>query len=811
MDLLAAWVLFPAALLALCLGLGLLLQRLSAWRMPGALLLPVGFATLLALARLITATGATAPLALPIIVVLALAGLVLGARSLRRPDPWLAAAAVGVFAVFAAPVVLSGDPTFAGYLVMPDSGHQLTLAWLYAHHGPDWQALATASTPSGSTEYIGGYVTTAYPVAAQAALGVTAPLGLIDLAWLYQPFITVIVVMGCLAVAELVRPWVGPRWLRALVVFVVAQPALLVGYALQGSIKELAAAALIALVVALLVAAAREQRPARSLLALAVTAAAAIGALGPSIGPYLVLPFLAVLWVWGGRYWRRHERADLLWLAAGGLVAVVLILPLFGGAGVAVRVHAATLEAQRDLGNLAEPLSPLHALGVWLNGDYRYRPQYSLGISYGVPAVVALGALFGALWLLRARAVGLLLLVATVALPSLYLLRSGSPYADAKVLMILSPTVLLLALLGALSLREVHRRVEAGLLTGLIAAGVVASSALAYHDVSLAPHARYAELLHINERLAGRGPAITTEYDEFGKYFLRDVPAQNLPEYPLRFRASKNGESAGADERRRPSLKSPVDLDDLEPAYVQSAPYIVMRRSPTASRPPANYARVFAGDYYDVWQRRDDPRVLDHLPLNGDVFSPSTPLSCAVTRTWARRARRAGARLAYVERDRAPILVTGALPLPSRWRGFGLYPGGTVPFGPGGVAGGIPVSRGGRYEVWIEGSYARPARIYMQGRLVGRAADDLNNPGAYTRLGAVRLGPGTHRVKVVQGGGTLAPGSGGYSSNLRHIGPIVFVRRAPDQGVVQTADPGDWRRLCGKRLDWLEIVSARAS
>ena len=33
------------------------------------------------------------------------------------------------------------------------------------------------------------YFATAYPLAPQAALGVLAPLGLLDLAWLYQPFL----------------------------------------------------------------------------------------------------------------------------------------------------------------------------------------------------------------------------------------------------------------------------------------------------------------------------------------------------------------------------------------------------------------------------------------------------------------------------------------------------------------------------------------------------------------------------------------------------------------------------------------------
>ena len=40
-----------------------------------------------------------------------------------------------------------------------------------------------------------------------------------------------------------------------------------------------------------------------------------------------------------------------------------------------------------------------------------------------------------------------------------------------------------------------------------------------------------------------------------------------------------------------------------------------MRRSPVASRPPADFRRVYANDYYELWRRDRAVRVLDHLPL----------------------------------------------------------------------------------------------------------------------------------------------------------------------------------------------------
>ncbi|MBW3535507.1 MAG: hypothetical protein KY453_09880, partial [Gemmatimonadetes bacterium] len=198
--------------------LGLLLERVAGWRLPGALLLPGGLATVVALSRLITESSALAPFALPVLAVLALAGFALGLARLRaaRVDRPLALAAVGVLAVFGAPVILSGSPTLAGSTVLPDTSHQLTFAWLYAQQGPDWQSLPAGTAALSAMNYI----TTAYPVGGQTALGVTAPLGIIDLAWLYQPFLTVLAVAGALAIAALIEPWVRGARVRALIAFV---------------------------------------------------------------------------------------------------------------------------------------------------------------------------------------------------------------------------------------------------------------------------------------------------------------------------------------------------------------------------------------------------------------------------------------------------------------------------------------------------------------------------------------------------------------------------------------------------------------
>lgn len=812
MDLLAAWLLYPVALIALCLGLGLLAGWAAGWRLPGVLLIPVGFVTLLALARLMTQETATAPFALVVLLLLAGAGFVVQRAWLRtlRPDPWMLLAAVGIFAIFGAPVILSGNPTFAGYLALGDTSHQLSLADLLAQHGFTFDPVIDGA----NRRSLIAYVLSGYPVAGQAALGVTAPLGLLDLAWLYQPLLSFMAVVLCLAIGGLVTPILRHRWQVAVAAFVAAQSALVLGFALQGSIKEITTLAALATAVAVLAAAIGERRPPRSLLVLAIAGAAALAALGPAAMAYLAVVAVVALIVWGIRIARARRGADALWLAAAAGLAAVLSLPVLVSLQTQLHVQGGTLTANEDaatgaladLGNLAEPLKLEQALGLWLSGDYRYEPIQHLSLHSAALWLGGICALLGLAWVIRRRAWQPLLLVLVLVAPSIYLLDRGSPYADAKVLTILSPAILLLAILGALALWSGRWRPLSLLLAGALAVAAVSSSALAYHEVSLTPYDRYEELLELNDRLAGRGPVLFTEYDEFGKYFLRDAASYNEPEWPHGFRHEPYNPTALADPLRRPSVKTPLDIDDLRLDYLQSVPYIVMRRSPTTSRPPANFSRVWRGDFYELWQRSQAPRVTRHKPLGPDILHPAATVTAAVAREWARAARAANGRIAYVERAAlVGFYVTRNEP-PAHWAPFPSFPESLVSSGPARIDGTVEIPRASRYNVWLEGSFARRMTVSIDGEPLATTRPGLNNPGAHILLGTRRLQPGSHEIEIVQGGGDLRPGSGGYRSSLRHIGPMWLQPVDDVDRTVVTIEPGEWRRLVSVRADWLEIV-----
>src|SRR5919199_5213065 len=110
--LLVSWLLLPLVLGLLSLGAGLLLQQVAGRRVAGALLLPLGYALIVVVGVVTTSNDVTARLTVPIVVVLALLGLLLALPWPLRFDWWAVAAGAGAYGAFGAPVYLSGRPTF---------------------------------------------------------------------------------------------------------------------------------------------------------------------------------------------------------------------------------------------------------------------------------------------------------------------------------------------------------------------------------------------------------------------------------------------------------------------------------------------------------------------------------------------------------------------------------------------------------------------------------------------------------------------------------------------------------------------------
>ena len=217
-------------------------------------------------------------------------------------------------------------------------------------------------------------------------------------------------------------------------------------------------------------------------------------------------------------------------IAAFGVVGAVLIYQALIDLGSYVEVAGGIVKAQEEFGNLLGPLDPLHVLGVWLSGDYRIPPARSEDYSNILSGIVAGAFAIGLVGVLRRRAWAALTFVGVSLLAYWYVTKTGSPWADGKAMMILSPAIMFGAAAGAGFLHQLGQRVLAWGVAALLVLGVVWSNALQFHDVSLAPRDRMEELAGIGEQFDGQGPSLYTEAEEFGKHFLRQTAPEGSAE-----------------------------------------------------------------------------------------------------------------------------------------------------------------------------------------------------------------------------------------------------------------------------------------
>ena len=203
----------------------------------------------------------------------------------------------------------------------------------------------------------------------------------------------------------------------------------------------------------------------------------AVGALYVYSFPGLLWP-AAALAVWAAvelaRLWRaggaasarlRARLAAPTALVAAGLVTVAA-LPEIGR-----MIDFASFEtfdpAGEGLGNLFDRISPLEALGVWPSGDFRVEPGGGAvpAVLFWAGAALAATALaVGLCWWWRERERAVPAALAGAALLWLYSLIAGTPYQEAKALMLAAPLAMLIAaraLLEAAPTLVVARRIIA--------------------------------------------------------------------------------------------------------------------------------------------------------------------------------------------------------------------------------------------------------------------------------------------------------------------------------------------------------------
>jgi hypothetical protein len=779
-----SWVLFPVLLAALCLGCGLLLEALVGRRLPGPLLAPAGFVVLVVLTAVLTSRGETAPLATPAAVLAALAGAALTYpwRG-RRPDRWMLAAALGVFVVYAAPVVLSGDPTFTGYIKLDDTATWAAFVDRVMEHGRDLSGLE----PSSYQTTLQVNLPSGYPVGAFLPLGVGSRLTGTDVLWLVQPYMATMAALLAACLYWLARPLVESRPLRALAAFGAAQSALLFAYGLWGGIKELAVALAIAVLATTAPAAAKVELGWRGTVPAAIATTALLAMVG-SGGLVWALPILglAALALWRAR----GARALLAQAWPLALATALLGIPALFAAGVFSPTQGGLTNAA-ELGNLIGPLSVAQYAGVWITGDFRLDPSEA-GLTDYLIVLTLLAAVAGAWLAWRRRAWELLLYATGAGVGSIAVFLYSSPWVGAKALASGSPSLLLLALAGAAAFAARVERVLGTTVLVLILAGVLWSNALGYHDVSLAPYDQLRELESIGEEFAGEGPALMTEYQPYGvRHFLRKLDAEGASE--LRYRPIPLVEGGELEKGEW------GDTDQLTLPALLTYRTLVLRRNPAQSRPPSVYSLVRSGDYYDVWQRPPAPATIAwHLPL-GNFEDPAAVPACSDVREPARL----GATVAAAEREPTVVASLSESSYPPSWLPTEAGSPDLIPHGPGTASLRVSVPAAGRYDLFLQGSVRNRLALLVDGVEVGVVEEQLNEAGQFLYFGRVPLDAGSHEVELVLDDQTLAPGSGGAPEP---VGPLVLSPAANEDPRLLKLPAARAEELCGDRLDWVEAL-----
>src|SRR5438128_3026429 len=761
MSLVLAWVAAPLLLAALGAGWGAIVERAAGTTVPDALLIPLGLAAALVVAGTATAFSFTAPAAVSVVAVGAAVGL-FAAWPGGRLWNWGLIAAAGVLLAYGAPVLLSGQATFTGFVRLDDTSTWFNIVdHVFSHAG----SVSSESESTYSLVFTGD-VGSSYPLGAFMLPGVVRGVLRTDVAWIFQPYLACCGAAIALCVWSMFEQILASARVRALLAFAAAQPALLYGYSLWGGIKELTAAFLLVLGVAL-AAGLLQRRPSswRALLPLALATGALIQTLGPGAAGW-VAPALVVLigsWLWrkGPFVPRRAIAGSLASLAvetAAFAVPVWLVLAHF--LSNASGLFSSGQTQATKLGNLIKPLSAFQLVGIWPIGDFRLTaPTLASALLIGL---ALLAALFG-LWVsARRREPGVALYVA-VALSGCGVLYASdaTPWVIGKALAISSPALLVAALGGAAllwRLGETRRiaRLGGAAVTLALVGGVLWSNVLGYGDATLAPRARLAELSHIGKLVRGAGPTFVNEYEIYAdRHFLR----AGAPVEPAEYRTATLPTWRGSILTKAAA----ADLDSFALATLEPYRSIVTRRSPAESRPPSNYRLIWHGRYYQLWQRPARPAsaIIEHIALGESGTlpycgvaqgGPTKPLCsvdpvatppCSWLQGLARQAAREHAELlAYMRPE--PIVARGDQTLwPAAWyhdpSGHSLSP-----TRPGEAVSHIAVASRQRYGLWLGGSFARGFRVSVDGRYIGVIKDELSSINGYVHVADVALDQGVH-------------------------------------------------------------------
>ncbi len=388
--------------------------------------------------------------------------------------------------------------------------------------------------------------------------------------------------------------------------------------------------------------------------------------------------------------------------------------------------------------------------------------------------------------------------VGMVGLVLLVVFPRVSPYAQGKLLAMSSPWWCLPGWRASVCLRgrRLRQRSDWPLALRARSLAILASDLLAYNHDRVAPTARMEAIRETGDHFAGRGLVLWNEFEEYAKYFAR---------------AAKISVPFEALTPQQVQLRSPTyfyghyfDLDQELLSFVEKYPIIVTRRSPAASRPPANYRLVYENAYYLGWERMRKARSA-RTPAAAAALQPDVP--GRLHRRLAPIVAKAPHGIKAVVAEAPELsLVRTSIPIQNVRTAGPRIPNqaGSVFTATAGHARrrAHRGKRPGAYRVWVQGDFPRPSagasgRARQSGPVSGS-----NTPGQWLQAATLHLSPGKHLVSVEKAAGRDHLGPGEWAVGT--FGAVALQSETPERMV--TLPLSSWHTLCGKEADWVEVV-----
>lgn len=804
-EMVLVWLLAPIFLVLLSFGAGLLLVLRGRKSVNFTVVTSLGFLVIAVAGSLLTISTFTAPHTAVIIGVFALFGLVIGIVRLR---PLIAVDFASLWAgfftylAFGLPIIASGNPTWAGWVKLDDPATFLAITDRLMSVGrtsPDpvlstySRVIQTIFDPVGAGHF-------SYPVGSFMPFGVTAKLTRVEGAWFFQPYMALSGALVAMLFVLVLRKFVSRKIPLVLFATFASLASTIYSYVMWGAIKEIVILIPIVLF-AFMIFEPRTDPTSKKNYLYAFVSALGMYFIGGAAGFGFILPvlFIAIL----VRLFSKNPR--LAYTMMGGLAVVLVVVTYFLRVGNNAIANI-LIPIIGDTGNLSRALKLTQIVGIWPASDFRMDPIYPNLTRFTIFVAVAFmlaGLYFSvkrSLWIVPS------LLVATLAVVANSYFWGGI-WLTGKAIAVASPIFLLGSAVGAIELwrflskgqkfsgGKFKLQYPMAFLVLLVGSGVFASDLMTYKNVWLAPYSQVNELRNIGMKFAGQEPTLMTEYSVFGsRYFLRDMEAEAASELRVHVIPTRDGNQV--------PKGFAADIDLFDNSTIDYFKMLVLRKSPTASRPPLNYELAWSGQHYEVWKRVDkNVLIKSTLPL-GNNFYPGIIPTCEEVSSYLSRMTE-GDRVFVAYRKNVYVVNFADGDLPATWYPTNPFTGGVDRVGSGGFSRSFTVGETDQYDLSIAGSFPGLLKILVDGVQVfsGRSIIEANTYLTNT-LTSIKLAGGSHTLTVLYDKPASLPG-GDVDARF---GPIFLSTQNAGDVKVNLVPTSKLTQLCNRNLDWIAIA-----